>query len=174
MEFNIIPNTLDIDIPTLGYKIEYNHNEVVFKINKKEQYIIEFIKKLKNDDISNQNIIDKLNQYKIFIDEKWTGLEIEHSYLTYKNRPLIGLQKIKDLPDKISIPIKKLKLDEIHELDFYLWNKKDLIECNSYLCQLRKHMPNIKINVKIGVKDTIIKKNNTNINGRGCIIYKKN
>ena len=36
---------------------------------------------------------------------------------------------------------------------------------------LRKHLPKLKINVKIGIKESTIKKNNTNINGRGCIIY---
>ncbi len=173
MDYNVIPKGLDTDIPTIGYRIEYNSDEVVFNINKKEQYIIEFIKKLKNDGIPNQDIIDKLNQYQIYINEEWSGLEIEHAYLSYLDRPLIGLQKIKDLPDKISFPIKKLELNEINELDFHLWNKNDLIECNSYLCQLRKHIPSLKINVKIGVKDSTIKKDNTNINGRGCIIYKK-
>ena len=174
MYSGIIPKSLDIDIPTIGYNIEYTKDKVLFHINKREQYIIEFIKKLKNDDIPNQDIIDKLNEYKLFINEEWTGLEIEHTYFTYLDRPLIGLNKIKDLPDKISIPIKKLSFDEIKVLDFYILSKSDLILSNSYLCQLRKNVPNLKINVKIGINKYTNLKNNTNINGRGCMIYVPN
>ncbi|VVU94433.1 hypothetical protein CPAV1605_155 [seawater metagenome] len=173
MDLNIIPDTIDLDIPTIGYEIEYTDKEVIFKINKQEQYIIELIKKLKNDNISNDDIIDRFNSLGILIDTDWCCLEIEHTYLTYLDRHHIGLQKIKDLPDTIIFPIKLLKLDKVKEVDFYLWNKSDLPKCNSDLCQLRKHFPNIKINVKIGVKENVIKRNYKNINNKGYIIYKQ-
>ena len=171
---NIIPKGLEINEDLYGINIiENDKNKLLIKINKKEQSIIELIKKFKINGYDNYDIIHFLNYNYLLGRELWDTVEVQYIYDCYSNRNYIGLNKISTLPNNLKIIKKKINLNQIKSLDIKVNNKKELLDSYSTITMIKKHYPNLNINTKIGIDDFDLSNNIKNIKGFGTMIINK-
>jgi DNA invertase Pin-like site-specific DNA recombinase len=124
-----------IGTPSYGYKCAKNTKGIRKRyVNNKEMAIIQFIKKLKYDNMKDYHIAEKLNTMKIKKRNKlWTPIMVKLLFKKYHGTGLIGMKTLMQSINKIDRTETKTNLNESSKrIKLMITTEKMLIDDDHY------------------------------------------